>query len=470
MPRFETSLSVGYQPAWSIREAVREVVSNAIDGQTRGASDLPATGKMTVEYFPRTERLVVTNAKTRVPASALLLGQSDSRSYGECIGTFGEGLPLALLVLCRLRYTVTIYNGDEKWAPAIETSEVYGEDVLVIKTRALRKERDFFSVEIEGITEAQWSEYRRMFLPLHPEFDPTDVGASVVRGEQILFQACMKGKIFNKGVLVTELDSLSLGYDFNLALNRDRNFVDSYEIQRRAGQLLMALFDGAPPEQQDLYFQRLTEHRDSFELADRYGPLSDSKGFQAAAQRWWDLRAQDPDQIAVDGESERKEAEQLGFVPVCVPGAVNAVLSEKETALSARINRRRREVTRVFKLSELTADERAHLVRAVKATRPVRPAKLAGRLVVAAFRDAEVEGSYKEDKDQHQYLVSRSALCSAEMALKAIVQAFTTAIHVREYTSDLRPHWSTHHQMAALTKLLLLSTEDAAQTQSSEDT
>jgi len=161
MPVLETSLSADYQPQWGLRNAIREIVSNAIDGESRGAQGYEPTGQMTVQYFPRTERLLVANAGTKVPTSALLMGRSDSRSYESCIGTFGEGLPMALLVLSRLAYKVTILNDDEKWEPSLKWSGQYGEKILTVKTRKLRQPKGLFSVEVEGVKASEWEKQSR---------------------------------------------------------------------------------------------------------------------------------------------------------------------------------------------------------------------------------------------------------------------------------------------------------------------
>ena len=105
-----TTLSKGYQPELTILFALSEIVSNAYDGEARG---LGGAGKMSLAYSKATKKLTVTNAKTVIPGSALLLGTSESRGRDECIGTFGEGLPMALLILARNRHAVTLYNGIE---------------------------------------------------------------------------------------------------------------------------------------------------------------------------------------------------------------------------------------------------------------------------------------------------------------------------------------------------------------------
>jgi hypothetical protein len=146
-----TSLSEDYQRgAWGLPQAVREIISNGLDGAERG--QLEDKGALSVDYSPRAQRLTVTNQGVTVPASALLLGVSQSRDYAGCIGTFGEGLPMALLVLARLRRRVVITNGDERWEPKIVASPDYDGRVLAIQSRKLPKDHDCFSVVFEDVT------------------------------------------------------------------------------------------------------------------------------------------------------------------------------------------------------------------------------------------------------------------------------------------------------------------------------
>ena len=106
-----TSLSEDYQrDSWGRAQAVREIISNALDGAERHRAE--GRGAVTVDYNARARRLTVSNEGVTVPASALLLGVSQSRDYAGCIGTFGEGLPMALLVLARLMCKVVITNGE----------------------------------------------------------------------------------------------------------------------------------------------------------------------------------------------------------------------------------------------------------------------------------------------------------------------------------------------------------------------
>jgi hypothetical protein len=63
-----TSLSEDYQRgAWGLPQAVREIISNGLDGAERG--QLEDKGALSVDYNPRAQRLTVTNQGVTVPAT-----------------------------------------------------------------------------------------------------------------------------------------------------------------------------------------------------------------------------------------------------------------------------------------------------------------------------------------------------------------------------------------------------------------
>ena len=86
----EYPISSNYVSAWTVQDATRELLQNAMDsGEWRVEADgsLVNKGTLRPEHF--------------------LLGCSEKTS-SDAIGQFGEGLKLALLVLARNGYTVSI--------------------------------------------------------------------------------------------------------------------------------------------------------------------------------------------------------------------------------------------------------------------------------------------------------------------------------------------------------------------------
>lgn len=220
----ETTLSKAYQEGtWTVIHAIRELVSNAIDGETK-FSHL-GRGKMDLTYRNRT--LYIRNEMVEVPAKALLMGVSESRADDRMIGQFGEGLPLALLVLARENYGVEIFNGKEKWTPQIVRSTKFnGEPILAVNVRQLKVDRQAFEVQVFGVAEETWEEVQRLFLKLDPAFDQS----KALKGgndKQVLLQPEFKGRIYSKGVFIHHSKEARFGYDITgVTLNRDRSFID----------------------------------------------------------------------------------------------------------------------------------------------------------------------------------------------------------------------------------------------------
>ena len=266
----ETTLSKAYQEgSWTVIQAVRELVSNAIDGETK-FSHL-GRGKMTLTYRNRT--LFVRNDYVEVPAKALLMGVSESRSDDRMIGQFGEGLPLALLVLARENYGVEIYNGKEKWTPQIVRSTKFnGEPILAVNVRQLKVDRQAFEVQVFGVAEETWEEVQRLFLKLDPQFQP-DMSLSSRGGQRVLLQPEFKGRIYSQGVFIHHTTEARFGYDITgVRLNRDRSFIDRSTLQDSLSKVLTEAVKANTSFCQDLA-RTVVNNPDSIEGSQGYSDL-----------------------------------------------------------------------------------------------------------------------------------------------------------------------------------------------------
>ena len=482
MGQIETSLAEGYQPNWGLKEAIREIVSTGLDGESQGKDDTPdgeaPKGVLEVKHYPRTSRLVVRNGGTTVSRSALLMGESKSRSYEECIGMFGEGLPLALLVLAREGYGVTIKNGGEMWIPVIVDDAEMASRRLAIKTRKLRKTSSDFEVEITGITGEDWAEHKKMFLAFS-EVKSEDRVADPVSGEAILFSPELRGSIFNKGVLVTTRDDLALGYNFNVPLNRDRDMVDTDTVRGHATRLLEELIAYASEEKVDAWVNELMDRASTsgeegcVEADDYYSPLRYCSGFGAAVTRWWEAQiASDESEVAgaegstpvfpVHMRTDKDRMERLGLKTRLIPGIAAGVLDLKPEIsglVDALTDERRHDPVRVYKLGELRHDQREILSLAMKAVKPVLPLGSAERLVrVVEFRDGHAGDGYSRKEGEKVYFdINLCAVSSVERTAAALVLALCRSLAddplYRSYTADQMTY--EHTQKRVLVRLLI---------------
>lgn len=241
MAKFELSIDVSYQKdQWGLWEAYREILSNAIDAQTRFQN--LGKGEMKIKFVEESSELRISNRGIRVEESALLMGTSESRDRSDTIGQFGEGLPMALLTLARMDgYGVKVYNDTHGWYPSIERSTVFNRDVLVVSTRKLKKPRGKFEVVIEGFTKENWDDFKKLFLTTDPDFDPRHTIAPYedsYRKARILLQPQYEGCLFNKGVFVNRREDLRFGYDLDMELNRDRHLMDEWDLKWRLGEMV----------------------------------------------------------------------------------------------------------------------------------------------------------------------------------------------------------------------------------------
>lgn len=358
MARIETSLHQSYQSRWTVGQALREIISNALDGETRFAPE--GRGKMTIEYDDGTQVLCVSNENVTVPTKALLMGASSSREDAKLIGQFGEGLPLALLVLSREFYTVEIENGEEKWKPEIGRSSTFSEPVLIINTRKIQARRDF-TVTIQGVTLKEYQEARRQFICLDPLLHEdntfrTSTGAVLVSRHH-------KGRIYHKGVFVQTRTDVLFGYDLpQMTMDRDRNIAnfdtdalptllvqvieeDSARARVLATHIVDALGDNSKYE----------DWASSWSSLNYCLPLRTALA-QAVRERFGPNVVVLPKYNSSEQEAETVVLRSMGKVPVHCDGALLSLLQDLKQG-KALLVEKNNTVVRTFAREELTREE-----------------------------------------------------------------------------------------------------------------
>lgn len=413
-----TSLSEDYQRgAWGLPQAVREIISNGLDGQERG--QMTDTGALSVDYNPRTQRLTVTNQGVTVPASALLLGVSQSRDYSGCIGTFGEGLPMALLVLARLRRRVVITNGGERWEPKIVASPDYDGRVLAIQSRKLPKDHDCFSVVFEDVTEEDWASWRKMFM----RFDPVLTAEHILDAEtntgQVILHPDYVGRVYVKGVYTHTREDLLFGYNLDIPVGRDRQYVDYSRLCNGVYYTLLGVMDRLPVSGLD----KLLTRRDALESSSSWSVVAENEVFGERMNKVFaEKYGSTSDVVIVSSETEE--------MAVRAKGGTAAVLSQ--SALSALrgyltygqwATRQRHRVSAVHSHDQLTVEEREVLVFAVRTMAPFR--KTEGKLRVVSFEDNFEMWHYSSN--ENVTMVARTALRDKATAIWTFASFMTQA-------------------------------------------
>lgn len=410
----ETSLHESYQAQrWGLREAVREIVSNAFDGEARHASS--GKGQMEIKYSPRSKVLKVSNADITVPTKALLMGTSEARYEDEAIGTFGEGLPMALLVMARLGLEVVIYNGQEKWEPLLHQSEAYGEKVLAVRTRQMISERSGFSVELHGFEREEYDYLRTLFLKLDPNYDPQQA-VVLWDGRKILLDPAYRGRVYNKGVYVCSHKDLWYGYDLKTDLNRDRHLISDYDLREATGYILQ---EAAREEAfVDLLSQRLVEAPNALEAAGYYSGMIYIDALVDRVHKKFVERF-GASAIPVRDTEEAEQIGQYGRRGVVSSNLVRAMLSMR--GLDGDKIRKKIDLEPVLfhNIDSLPASQRDNLDRSIRLVQSALPS-WSPHIRVADFRTAEVHGYY-EAEENNRITLARHVLDEFEDTLITLV-------------------------------------------------
>lgn len=218
---YELSLNRNYVLHWGLREAVRELIQNAID------SDSPFEYSFNLEQDTDLYQLRLTSKYTVLPASTLLLGTTSKAEDDEAIGSFGEGYKIALLVLTRLNTPVTVLNGKVKWIPEFRFIKRFGQELLVIKEESIGHGNEGLSFIIGGLDAADVEAIKDSCLQMQSsigEVKNTQYG-------QILLDK--PGTLYVGGLYICKTE-LEYGYNINpihIKLERDRQTVNSFDLK-----------------------------------------------------------------------------------------------------------------------------------------------------------------------------------------------------------------------------------------------
>ena len=211
---YELPIAKTYVRHWGMAEAVRELLQNAIDSESP------------FEWEFRDDTMLIRSRHSRLQASTLLLGQTSKSESTDTIGSFGEGYKIALLVLTREGYPVTVHNGDLTWRPAFCKSRQFDAEVLCIEDTAASRAREGLEFEVGGLSPADIATIRDGCLQMQD-----NLGEAHEVAEGRILRA-RPGKLYVGGLLVCDT-ALQFGYDVRpeyLRLERDRQTVSNFDL------------------------------------------------------------------------------------------------------------------------------------------------------------------------------------------------------------------------------------------------
>jgi len=348
MAKIPLAIDKNYCASWSVFEGCREFLQNAKDADEDGY-------KMTIDHFPRTSRLEISNAQIYVdPAKLLILGKSD-KTPGEKRGQFGEGFVLGCLALLRKGHDVKFQNGDLSWSVSFEEPDVghpfEGQELLTFKSRKISIREVDFKIEIEGITTGIWDALKKLFLFLEPP-KPADVVE--MSSGTLLLSKDRVGQVFARGIFVRAFSDLSCGYDMkSLKLDRDRRMVDEWDLHYALGNLWQQVCTQKP----ELAAPRVYEmaKADAAEIRQlKYH--ADDKLLKSVRDRF--EAENGVDASPVTSMRAAKEAESIGAKPVVVSNTLQELLEKGGLSAETIAAKMEGTVEARFAPSDLTLEER----------------------------------------------------------------------------------------------------------------
>ena len=229
MPRFELTINPEYVPHWSIQDALRELIQNALDEVTINSEN-------DIDIDWNNNVLCISTKNASLNKASLLIGSSTKRTNSSTIGKEGEGYKLACLVLTRNNNNVIIHNyhEKEKWIPKIIKSRRYNSKLLVIDTEKFiwsNPPNHDLTFEVQGITKEDYNELIKRTLYLQGK------AYKSIKTEnygEVLLDDHQKGRIYVNGLYITTIkDKLKYGYSFHpskIELDRDRRTVSNFNL------------------------------------------------------------------------------------------------------------------------------------------------------------------------------------------------------------------------------------------------
>ncbi len=221
MKDYPLTMTKNYVANWSVEDAVREIVQNAIP-----AGD--------AEYYVDFEKGSVTvfSPEVKLHQSVLLLGSGTKTGDETQIGGFSEGLKLALLILSRNSISVSMKNHDVLWEPVFKEDISFGCEMFFIQETDIIEPVGGLKFTLTGFTKTELENIVERNLPIQDYLGISYGKVTDTSYGRILHDK--EGYIYVGGLYVCVDSSLEYGYDFkpeHLPLNRDRQTVPNWELK-----------------------------------------------------------------------------------------------------------------------------------------------------------------------------------------------------------------------------------------------
>lgn len=198
-------ITAAYVSDWGLREALREIIQNALDA-----------GDMQISRHNGDDNHWVISNQGSFDREVLLLGNS-IKSDGA-IGKYGEGMKLAMLVLARLDIAHYVESGGASYRGAFDLSSFKEPTFVIYEGQSAASERVEFHIHYD---------IGNMVRDIYKDID---------------HGFCEEGLYVN-GLYVSDLPGFRYGYNMPnsmVNLDRDRRSVDTAVVKVYAAKLILA--------------------------------------------------------------------------------------------------------------------------------------------------------------------------------------------------------------------------------------
>lgn len=222
-------ITAAYVSDWGLREALREIIQNALDA-----------GDMQIGCHNGDDNHWVISNQGSFDRDVLLLGNS-IKSDGA-IGKYGEGMKLAMLVLARLNIVHYVEAGEASYRGAFDLSSFKEPTFVIYEGQSAASER----------------------VEFHIHYDVSNIVHDIYK--DIDHGICEQGLYVN-GLYVSDLPGFRYGYNMPnsmVNLDRDRRTVDTAIVKSYAAKLILA--EKTYAEIADLLFDKVQDVESLFAI------------------------------------------------------------------------------------------------------------------------------------------------------------------------------------------------------------
>ena len=322
---YELTLTSTYVSDWTFSDAMRELIQNGIDQEK-----VDKDKSFSISYDKMNHSIKLTNDKSSLKVSTLLLGKTSKANDDDTVGQFGEGYKIASLVLNRLGKTFTIFNNEknEIWTSRFKNSEKWKEKILAFYISKKDTDESGLCIEVGNVTYGEWKDLYDLWLGFQGEYDKSETSY----GEILTDEDEYSGKIYVNGLYVMEKEDMQFGYNFKpeyMRLERDRKTCSGWDLGEYTSLMISeALVKG------DISFDKVKEMIESqsgecYHLEYNTYDKNVSE-LQEMLIEAFDKQNPQPYSIPVSSQEDANRVKAYGGKPVIVPsGAMKLMNDEK---------------------------------------------------------------------------------------------------------------------------------------------